>query len=316
MKESFTHIAKEVIQNEYKSLKGLMDIIDHSFDEAIDLMFECKGKVIVTGIGKSGLIGRKIASSFASTGTQSFFLHPSEAIHGDLGMIDTSDVILAIANSGETSEILNLLPHIKERKLKVIAITSRLDSSLAKACDIHLYLGEFDEACPFSLAPTTSSTLTLCLGDALTVALMHKRGFTEENYASFHPGGTLGIRLKNLVKELMITSDLPFLHPEMDLIEAIDTINKKRFGIGIVGDQNNVKGIVTDGDLRRAMLDFKENFFSLSLEKIMSPTPHFITPFSKLNEAKKRMQHHKIGCLLVGDKFDLKGIIQLHQIKF
>lgn len=316
MEATFKHIAQKVIQNEYEGLKGLSNVIDASFDKAVEFIFNCKGKVIITGIGKSGIIGRKIASSFSSTGTQSFFLHPSEAIHGDLGMLSDADIILAIANSGETVEILNLLPHIKERNLKIIAITSKSNSSLAKQSDLHLFLGEFDEACPFNLAPTTSSTLTLCLGDALMVALMHKRGFTETHYASLHPGGSLGIRLKHLVEELTISDNLPFLSESTSIIEAIEIINKKRFGIGIVGNNTNVKGIITDGDLRRAMLRFKENFFSLTIKQIMTSKPQFIELHTKLSEAKKRMQFHKISCLLVGEKSDLKGIIQLHQIKF
>ncbi len=316
MNRSFQNIAQEVIQNEYNGLKSLSKAIDTSFDEAVDLLFNCKGKVIITGIGKSGIIGRKIASSFSSTGTQSFFLHPSEAIHGDLGMINTDDVIVAITNSGETVEILNLLPHIKQRDLKIISITSKPSSTLSKNSDIHLYTGEFEEACPLNLAPTTSSTITLCLGDALMVALMHKRGFNEENYAQFHPGGMLGQRLKNLVEEYITPDNLPFLKTQTPIIEAIEIINKGRFGLGIVGNSKDVKGIITDGDLRRAMLQFKENFFSLTLEQIMTKKPHFIAAHTKISEAKKIMQHHKITCLLVGDKTDLRGIIQLHQIKF
>ncbi len=316
MKKSFKQIALDVIKNEYEGLQSLSKTIDESFDAAIELIYRCKGKVIFTGIGKSGIIGRKIASSFSSTGTPSIFLHPSEAIHGDLGMISDKDVIIAIANSGETVEILNLLPYIKDRCLKMISITSKPNSTLAKQSNIHLYIGKFEEACPFNLAPTTSSTLTLCLGDALMIALIHKRGFKEENYASLHPGGTLGKRLKNLVEESMISKDLPFLSEDTSIIEAIKIINKKRFGIGIVGNKKNVKGLVTDGDLRRAMLNFQENFFSLSLEQILTPNPRFIAPHVKLTEAKKQMLYHKIGCLLVGKKTDLKGIIQLHQIKF
>lgn len=316
MNTSFKHIALSVIQNEHEGLKNLMNEIDDTFDMAIECLYECKGKVIITGIGKSGIIARKIASSFSSTGTPSLFLHPSEAIHGDLGMISKDDVILAIANSGETIEILNLIPHIKEIGLNVISITSKPNSTLAKQSDVHLSIGSFEEACPLNLAPTTSSTLTLCMGDALMVALMYKRGFNEDNYATLHPGGTLGKRLKNLVEELMITDNLPFLSENTSIIKAIEIINKKRFGIGIVGNQGNIKGIVTDGDLRRAMLSFQENFFSLSLEQIMTPNPRFIHPSLRLTEAKKQMQHHRIGCLLVGNKTDLKGVIQLHQIKF
>ncbi len=316
MKDTLIHIARSVIQNEYDGLKGLSKAIDQSFDEVVELIYNCKGKIIITGIGKSGIIGRKIASSFSSTGTQSFFLHPSEAIHGDLGMMNTDDIIIAITNSGETVEILNLLPHIQQRGLKIVSITSRPTSTLAKNSDIHLYTGEFEEACPFNLAPTTSSTVTLCLGDALMVALMHKRGFTEDNYAQFHPGGVLGQRLKNRVEELMSSDNLPFLSIDTSIIDAIEIINKGRYGLGIVGHKNDIKGIITDGDLRRAMLNFKENFFSLTLKQIMTTAPLFIKPHSKLNEAKKQMLHHRITCLLVGEKTDLKGIIQLHQIKF
>ncbi len=314
MKKDYTHIAKNVLKTETDALLNLSNLIDTNFNTAVEIILSAKGKVIVTGIGKSGHIGRKIAASFASTGTPSFFLHPSEAIHGDLGMIGTDDIVLAIANSGETPEILKIIPYTADNNIPLIAISSKPQSTLAQKSTVHLSIGSFVEACPLSLAPTTSSTLTLAMGDALMVALMDGRGFKEENYAKFHPGGSLGRRLLDTVATVMLTDKLPFIEEGFDMSKIIYTINSGRCGLGIVGTKNTVLGIITDGDLRRAMDSSQEDFFNLKATNVMTKTPKFINSSTKLIEAKSYMNTNKITSLLVGTNNKLEGVIQLHDI--
>lgn len=314
MQKNYVNIAKQVLETEKEALANLTNLIDDNFNTAIETILKAKGKVIVTGIGKSGHIGRKIAASFASTGTPSFFLHPSEALHGDLGMIGSDDIVLAIANSGETPEILNIIPFTKDNNISLIAISSNPESTLAQKATIHLNIGKFKEACPLSLAPTTSSTLTLVMGDALMVALMDGRGFDEESYARFHPGGNLGKRLLTRVGHIMQSENLPFIMDNYSMSEIIYTINAGRCGLGIVGTPNSVKGIITDGDLRRAMDTHKEAFFNLNAMEVMTKNPQFITADTKLLEAKKIMNSKKITSLLVGNSEQIDGLIQLHDI--
>lgn len=314
MQKDFINIAKQVIKTETEALSGLSNLIDENFNTAVEIILKAKGKVIVTGIGKSGHVGRKIAASFASTGTPSFFLHPSEAIHGDLGMIEEGDLVLAIANSGETPEILKIIPFTKENNIPLIAISSKTESTLAQKATVHLHIGNFKEACPLSLAPTTSSTLTLAMGDALMVALMDGRGFKEENYARFHPGGNLGRRLLTTVGHVMQTENLPFIGENFSMSDIIYTINAGRCGLGIVGTKNNVKGIITDGDLRRAMDTHKEAFFNLHANDVMTKKPKFIEAGKKLTEAKNIMNAKKITSLLVGNLEKIDGLIQLNDI--
>ena len=315
MKKDFRHIAEQVIKKEAEGLMNLSTIIDESFNTAVEIILATKGKVIVTGIGKSGHIGRKIAASFASTGTPSFYLHPSEAIHGDLGMISPDDTILAIANSGETPETLNIIPYAVHNNIPLIAISSKPSSTLALKSTVHLNTGNFKEACSLSLAPTTSTTLTLALGDALMVALIDGRGFDEESFAKLHPGGNLGRRLLETVSNIMIVDKLPLVKENSSINEIIFTINSGRLGVGIVvDDEKNVLGIITDGDLRRAMDSSHEKFFSLSPANIMTKTPVFVDADTKLIEAKNIMNSWKITCLLVGSPKKFEGIIQLHDI--
>lgn len=314
MNKDYIHIAKDVINRETDALSNLSSLIDTNFNTAVEIILSAKGKVIVTGIGKSGHIGRKIAASFASTGTPSFFLHPSEAIHGDLGMIGNDDIVLAIANSGETPEILKIIPYTKDNNIPLIAISSKPASTLAKKSTVHLSIGTFEEACPLSLAPTTSSTLTLAMGDALMVALMDGRGFNEENYAKFHPGGNLGRRLLDTVSNVMLVDNLPLIEEDFSMSQIIYTINSGRCGLGIVGTKTNVLGIITDGDLRRAMDNSQEGFFELSPADVMTKTPQFIAPGTKLVNAKNVMNSLKITSLLVGSPSKLEGIVQLHDI--
>lgn len=308
------HIAEDVISTEVKAIGNLLSFLKNDFNLAIETLLEVKGKVVVTGIGKSGHIARKIAASFASTGTPSFYLHPSEAIHGDLGMISEKDLVLAITNSGETAEIVRLLPFIKKEEIPLISISSKPNSTLAQHSDVHLNIGDFEEACPLNLAPTTSSLLSLVVGDSLTVALMHGRGFNEVNFAKFHPGGNLGSKLLDTVNDVMQFNKLPFVKLHDTAENIINTINSGRIGLTIVGETSNVKGIITDGDLRRAMSNSKERFFSLTALDIMTPKPKFISKSTKLIDAKNVMNTKKITSLLVGNSSKLEGVIQLHSI--
>lgn len=299
---------------EANALGNLFNYLDDNFNKAVHLLHQTKGKVIITGIGKSGHIARKIAASFSSTGTPSFFLHPSEAIHGDLGMLSKDDVVLAIANSGETTEIIRLLPYIKKENIGLISISSRPESTLAKQSDVHLNIGEFEEACPLNLAPTTSSMLTMALGDALMVALMNCNDIKEANFAKYHPGGNIGKRLLEVVADIMLQENLPFVNSNAKVEEVIYSINSGRCGLTIVGNKNKVEGIITDGDLRRAINSAKNDFFKLSASDIMTKNPKFVVGTTKLIQAKNIMNSYKITSLLVGNPHKLTGIIQLHDI--
>ena len=288
--------------------------LDDDFNHAIELLLKTTGKVVITGIGKSGHIGRKIAASLSSTGTPSFFLHPSEAIHGDLGMLSKEDLVLAIANSGETTEIVNLLPFIKEENIPLVSISSKPNSTLALQSTVHLNIGDFEEACPLNLAPTTSSMLTLAIGDAIMVALMSGKNINEENFAKFHPGGNIGRRLLDTVSDIMKTDELPFVVLDSSIEEVIYKINSGRCGLAVVGSREEVSGIITDGDLRRAINNSKKDFFNLKAKDIMTRTPKFIAKTAKLVDAKNVMNSKKITSLLVGNTTFLEGIIQLHDI--
>lgn len=311
----YIKIAKNVLDIEAKALAQLKENIDDNFSKAVEILLKAPGKVVVTGMGKSGHIGTKIAASFASTGTSSFFVHPSEAFHGDLGMITKEDSVLAIANSGETDEILRLLPYLIDNNIDIVSITSNPDSTLARNSSVHLNIGPLTEACPLRLAPTTSTTLTLALGDALTVALMEGRGFKEEHYAQYHPGGSLGKRLLSKVGDFMSPEGVPVVAKDASMTDCIYKINNGRIGLCVVGRQDNVAGIITDGDLRRAMEQHQKQFFDLNPAEIMTTTPVFIASTERLDTAQKLMVDRKITSLLVGSSNNLKGVIQLHDIK-
>ena len=299
---------------EGRALLNLRNNIDYSFTKVVDIILNTKGKIIVTGVGKSGHIGNKIAASLASTGTPSFFLHPSEAFHGDLGVISKNDIILAITNSGETDEILKMLPFFIDKKISIISITSNPESTLAKNSTYHLNIGPLTEACPLKLAPTTSTTLTLALGDALTIALMEGRGFKEEHFAEYHPGGNLGKRLLSKVEDYMRSTEIPIILSNTDMATCIYTINSGLSGLCIVGTLDNVEGIITDGDLRRAIEHYKKDFFDLRPTDIMTINPVFVNREMKLEKAKFLMLEKEITSLLVGSNKGLLGIVRLHDI--
>ncbi len=248
-------IAQETFHIEADALYKMAERLDENFLAAIELILHTKGKLIITGVGKSGLVGAKIAATFASTGTSSFFLHPTEALHGDLGMIGKGDTLIAISSSGESEELTKILPHIKRFDIPLIGLTGNINSSLAKYADVFLDISVEKEACPLNIAPTTSTTLTMALGDALAVALMNKRGFKKEDFASFHPGGSLGKKLFIKIKDLMRTSSLPVINDKTALTEAISVMSEGKLGtVLIVDDTEKLIGLLSDGDLRRALM--------------------------------------------------------------
>jgi len=297
-------LARQVLEIEAGAVAALADRLGEPFLAAVDLVFGCAGRVVVTGMGKSGHVGGKIASTLASTGTPAFFMHPGEASHGDLGMIASGDVVLAISHSGESEEILRILPLIKRRGAKVIAITGRAQSTLAKESDVHLDGAVDKEACPMNLAPTASTTAALALGDALVVALLEKRGFGSDDYALHHPGGTLGRKLLLHVSDVMHSGDrLPRVAAGATLKEAILEMSRKGLGMtAIVEPDGRVAGLFTDGDLRRA-LEKHEDIRGLGVAEVMTRNPRSIGPARLAAEAAQVMQaHHVSGRLLVVDE--------------
>jgi arabinose-5-phosphate isomerase len=307
--------AIRVIEQEIEGLKRLEESLDENFAKAVGLILECEGKVILTGVGKSGHIARKIASTLASTGTPSHFVHPSEALHGDLGVIDRKDVVIAVSNSGETSEVLALVPYLKMHGVPLIAITNDTRSSLARYSDIHLNLNIEREACPLDLAPTTSSTATLVLGDALAMVLMELRGFTKEDFAIRHPAGSLGRKLR-LVRDLHHTGrELPIVREETPMNEAIIEMTAKGFGAtAVVNGEGKLVGIITDGDLRR-FVNRGGNFDRSVARDVMTRNPKVAKPDELALQALRRMEDHKITVLIVVDDENRPiGIIHMHDI--
>jgi arabinose-5-phosphate isomerase len=260
--DKYLQIAKKVFETESNAIKKLSDLLTKDFSKVVNLIYENKGRVVISGMGKSGHIGVKISATLASTGAPSFFLHPAEAYHGDLGMLTKDDVLIAISNSGETEEILKIIPIIKKMNIKLVALTGNVNSILAKEADYVLNIYVEKEACPLQLAPMASTTATLAMGDALAAALIIRRNFKPENFAFFHPGGSLGKKLLTQVKDIMIKDNLPLINENTEFKDILSTITKKKLGVGIVVDElNKLKGIITDGDLRRIIEKEKENVF-------------------------------------------------------
>lgn len=303
-------IAKEVIRTEIDGLIFMSNHIDDEFTSAIDTIVNTNGRVIICGMGKSGIIGKKIAASFASTGTPSFFMHPGEAFHGDLGMVKPEDIFIAISNSGETDEVLKLLPFLRDNNNFLIAITGNNKSTLAGNAQCHLNVSVPKEACHLQLAPTASTTATLVMGDALTVALMEKRNFQAEHFARFHPGGSLGRRLLSKVKDEMISNDLPIVNPHELLISVISNISEYKLGFTLVIDNEDNISIITDGDLRRAIEKHGKNSFDLKASDIANVNPLSISLDSNIHQAYELMDEKKVSTLIVKDKGKLVGIIK------
>ncbi|OBU23504.1 KpsF/GutQ family sugar-phosphate isomerase [Photobacterium aquimaris] len=304
-------IAKQVIQTEIQGLDYMSSRIGKEFEQAVEAIISTTGRTIICGMGKSGIIGKKIAASFASTGTPSFFMHPGEAFHGDLGMVKPEDVFIAISNSGETDEVLKLLPFLRDNGNYIIAITGKCESTLAKHAHCHLDIAVPKEACPLQLAPTTSTTATLVLGDALTVALMDKRDFQPENFARFHPGGNLGRRLLSKVRDEMIIDNLPLINIDADFSSIINVISSGQLGLALVLDANDsLEGIITDGDIRRAMETHGKNVFDLKAVDIITLEPLSITQDTSIQVAYEFMHSNNVTSLVVLDGNILVGIIK------
>ena len=308
--------AKEVLKIEAQSILALMERLGPDFESAVDLILKARGRVILTGMGKSGLIARKISATLNSTGTPSLFLHPSEAIHGDLGMVSRNDLVLAISNSGKTVEIVALLPILKQMGAKIIAFTGGLDSPMAKLCDLTIDVGVEREACPMGLVPTASTTAVLAMGDALAVALLNRRHFNQEDFKKFHPGGSLGERLSIMIRDVMLTGDyIPTVTIGEKVSRAIEIIDAKKIGATLVLTKDNkLEGIVTDGDLRRALLEM-ENIKEKRVEDIMSLSPKTIDENNTAAEAMRIMELNSITHLAIVDRSNrIKGVVHLHDL--
>lgn len=300
----------ECLKAEAKSLLDVIPKMDDDFVNAVELIYHCKGKVIITGVGKSGHVGAKISATMASLGTPSFFVNPLDAYHGDLGMFDSNDVVIAISYSGNTDELLRFIPYLLERKIPIISMTGNPESLLAKYSVFHLNIAVSSEADPLNLAPTSSTTAQMAMGDALACALARLKNFTQNDFARFHPGGTLGKKLLSRVKDQMITSDLPVVHRNTKVCDAMVEISKTKLGIAIVLEDNEILGVVTDGDVRRAMQYKQEKFFELYVNEIMSKSPKTINENSKLSDAESMMRKYNIHQLVVvDDNHKLAGII-------
>ncbi len=315
-KSQILDVARKAIHTEMLSLKHMEETLGDEFAAAVELILESRGKCIITGMGKSGLVGRKIAATLASTGTPSFFLHPGEAFHGDLGMISKEDIVVALSYSGETDEILKIVPFIHSNGNQLISMTGNPESALAKNSDVHLDVGVREEACILHLAPTSSTTAQICMGDALAVSLMQMRGFTSIDFARLHPGGSLGRRLLMTVGNVMRDHDLPIVAPDCPAVEMIHAISKGGLGLIVTCDGDRIEGIVTDGDIRRAMERLRGEFFNICAADIATPHPKTISPDKKLIEAEKMMTQNKVTSLLVADSAGkLAGVIQIYDIK-
>jgi arabinose-5-phosphate isomerase len=310
-------IAKKVLKTEAEAVLALIGKLDSTFEMAVQIIFESKGRVVVSGMGKSGLVGKKITATLASTGTPAFFLHPAEAIHGDLGMVTSDDVVVALSNSGETDELVGLIPFLKRFNVGLISITGNPRSTLARVADVNLDVSVKEEACPVGVVPTASTTATMAMGDALAVALLMKRGYKEEDFAFFHPGGSLGKKLFIKVKDLMHSgAALPVVSQETPMIKAVMEISSKRLGVTVVADSDGrVLGVVTDGDLRRGIEKWGKAVFDMKAGEVMTRNPRTIPEDELAAKALSVMEQHSITALVVpDDEGKARGIIHLHDI--
>jgi arabinose-5-phosphate isomerase len=309
-------VGRRVLGIEARAVQAMVQRLDRGFSDAVDLLYACKGKVVVSGMGKSGLIGQKIAATMASTGTPSFFLHPAEGLHGDLGMLARGDVLIAISNSGETQEILQLLPFMERMSIPVVAIVGRMASTLAKNSDVALDVSVAEEACPMGLAPTASTTATLAMGDALAVALLEKRGFKEQDFAQFHPGGTLGRRLLVKVRDVMhVGAELPQVKDSVSASAALLEMSAKKLGMTTVVDRAGaLRGIITDGDLRR-FLQQGGDFSKVTAGALASRHPKLIGPDELAAKAVEMMERYSITTLVVAESAKrIVGVVHLHDL--
>ncbi len=311
----FLSIAKRTFDMEIQSLQTLSGYLDKQFEQACHLILPVTGRVVVTGMGKSGHIGNKIAATLASTGTPSFFVHPGEASHGDMGMITGDDIVIALSNSGEASEVTTLIPLIKRLGAKLIGMTGNPESTLAQASDVHLFCGVETEACPLNLAPTSSTTAALVMGDALAIALLEARGFSAEDFAFSHPGGSLGRKLLLKVEDIMHTGEqIPIVTPEQSVSNALMEMTRKSLGVVSIAKDNELLGVFTDGDLRRA-IDQNVEFKTTAIQDIMHRQPHTIAANQLAAQALYEMEERKITSLVVVDtQNQICGLVHMHDI--
>ena len=303
-------LAIQCFKDEAEAVLGLTEKLDEGFEKAVELMYACKGKVIVTGVGKSGHIGAKIAATLSSTGTPSFFINPLDVFHGDLGVMTPDDVVLAISNSGQTDELLRFIPMVLHMQIPIIGMSGNPDSLLAKYSTCFLNVGVETEACPLNLAPTSSTMAQMAMGDALAVALIEKRHFQPRDFAQFHPGGELGKRLLTTAQDVMFKEDLPVLPPEMHLGEAIILVSKGKLGLGIAIVNDQIEGLITDGDIRRAMERWQAEFFNHTVSDIMTRTPKTVKADTKITEIQRIMNKYKVhSVLVVDDENHLLGVV-------
>ncbi|MEG3132947.1 arabinose-5-phosphate isomerase KdsD [Rouxiella sp. T17] len=312
---NFIEVGKQVLQTEREGLEQLDQYINHDFSRACEMMFNCTGKIIVMGMGKSGHVGRKMAATFASTGTPAFFVHPGEASHGDLGMVSKQDIVILISNSGESHEILALIPVLKRLDMRLICLTANPDSSMGKAADVHICVKVPKEACPLGLAPTSSTTAVMVMGDALAVALLEARGFTPEDFAMSHPGGALGRKLLLRVSDIMHTgSEIPQVSRDASLRDALLEITRKNLGMTVItNDLMKIEGIFTDGDLRR-IFDMGVNINDAKITDVMTTGGVRVRPSLLAVDALNLMQDKHITCVMVADGDQLMGVVHMHDM--
>ncbi len=302
--------AIQCLTDEAHAIHDLVGQLDENFDHAVELIYHCTGKVIVTGVGKSGNIGAKIAATLSSTGTPAFFINPLDVYHGDLGVMTHDDIVLALSNSGQTDELLRFIPIVLHNNIPIISMTGNPDSLLAKYSTAHILVKVEREACPLNLAPTSSTTAALAMGDALAVALMQVRDFKPRDFAQFHPGGELGKRLLTTAQDVMKTDELPIIPSDMHLGEAIIHVSKGKLGLGVSLHDDKVEGIITDGDIRRAMERWQSEFFDKTVSDIMTTKPKCVLPSTKITEVQRMMNKYKVHTVLVVDQeMHLLGIV-------
>jgi len=314
-KFDYISVAKRVLDIESSAISGLKKNLDQNFIDACELCFNCQGKIIVMGLGKSGHIADKIAATFASTGTSSFFIHPSEAIHGDLGMIDQRDIVLVLSHSGETEEIVSLIPIIRNMGINIIALTGNKESKLSQEAHIHLEVEIKEEACPMNLAPTASTSAAMAMGDAIAVALLEKRGFTKEDFAKSHPGGSLGKQLLLSVEDIMHTGDeIPVVYETDKLALGLIEMSKKALGMtAVINEKDNLVGIFTDGDLRRT-LESKVDIRKTYMKEVMKKDPYVIKKETLAYNAVAIIQEKKITSLIIVDEEKIIGALNIHDL--
>ena len=303
-------VAIKCFRDEAQAILDLIPQLDENFDRAVELILACKGKVIVTGVGKSGHIGAKMAATMSSTGTPAFFINPLDVFHGDLGVMTPQDVVIAISNSGQTDELLRFIPYLTEQKIPLIGISGNAESLLAQYATCHLTARVAREACPLNLAPTSSTTATLAMGDALACALMEERHFKAKDFAQFHPGGSLGKRLLTTARNIMRTEDLPVISPDMVLGEAILHVSKGKLGLCIAVRDGKVAGLITDGDVRRAMEKMHDKLCNIPVSEVMTQHPKVVSPDTKVDAIQQMMISQKVHTVLVvDDENHLLGVV-------